>query len=239
MLIGIDIGSISAKGIYYSNGTYTWQVVDTHNWRELLAERKKEDIVIATGYFRKKVPCDETVTEITSAIYGVKHFLKKEIEVIVDIGGQDIKVIDLRSNDFRMNDKCSAGTGAFLELVARYFDLKVEELEKYHFKAEKYAEINSTCSVFALSEIVSKLVEGFSREEIIKGVHFAFANRIAQLIPIDAKKIALIGGIVKNRGVVDALERVLNKNVHVPSEPQIVNAIGAVEYYLYLAKDIS
>ncbi|MEM2925003.1 MAG: acyl-CoA dehydratase activase [Methanocellales archaeon] len=232
MLIGIDVGSISAKGIYYSNGTYTWQVVDTHNWRELLANRKKGDIVIATGYFRKKVPCDETVTEITSAIYGVRHFLKTEVEVIVDIGGQDTKVIDLRSNDFRMNDKCSAGTGAFLELIARYFDLKVEDLEKYHFKVEKYAEINSTCSVFALSEIVSKLVEGYSKEEIIKGVHFAFANRIAQLIPSDAEKIALIGGIVRNRGVVDALEKVLNKTAYVPSYPQIVNAIGAVEYYL-------
>ena len=237
MLIGIDVGSSSAKGIYYSNGAYTWKVVDTHNWRELLAEKGKSDTVIATGYFRKKIPCDETVTEITSAVYGVKHFLKAEIEVIADIGGQDIKVIDLRSNDFRMNDKCSAGTGAFLELAAKYFDLKVEELERYHFQAEKYAEINSTCSVFALSEIVSKLVEGFSKAEIIKGVHFAFARRIAQLIPSDAERIALIGGTVKNRGVVDALEKVLNKTAYVPVEPQIVNAVGAVKYYL--AKELS
>ncbi len=238
MLIGIDVGSLTAKGVYYSGeGTYTWKVVDTHNWSELLAERREGDIVIATGYFRKKVPCDETVTEITSAIYGVKRLLKAEVEVIADIGGQDTKVIDLRSHDFRMNDKCSAGTGAFLELVAKYFDLKVHELERYHFKAEKYAEINSTCSVFALSEIVSKLVEGFSKEEVIKGVHFAFARRIAQLIPSDAKKIALIGGTVKNQGVVDALEKILDKTAYVPSEPQIVNAVGAVEYYL--AKDIS
>ncbi len=231
MLIGIDIGSISAKAAYHSDGKYTWKVVDTHDWRDLLKGRKKGDVVVATGYFRKKIPCDESVTEITSAVYGIGHLIKNEVEVIADIGGQDTKVIDLRTNDFRMNDKCSSGTGAFLELIAKYFDLRVEDLEKYHFRAKKIVEINSTCSVFALSEVVSRLVEGSSREEVIRGVHFAFANRIAQLIPCDAKKIALIGGTVKNRGVVDALERVLKVATFVPEEPQIVNAIGAVEYY--------
>lgn len=231
MLIGIDVGSISAKAVYHSDDKYTWKVVDTHGWRELLKDRKKSDVVIATGYFRKKIPCEESVTEITSAVYGIRHFTKAEIEVIVDIGGQDTKIIDLRTNDFRMNDKCSSGTGAFLELVARYFDLRVEELEKYHFRAQKYAEINSTCSVFALSEVVSRLVEGCSREEVIRGVHFAFANRIAQLMPCDAKQIALIGGTVKNRGVVDAMEKVLRVTAFVPDQPQIVNAIGAAEFY--------
>lgn len=243
MLIGIDVGSRSAKAVYYSSGGFTWKVADTHNWRELMRERKKGDVVIATGYFRKKVPCDESVTEITSAIYGVKQFVKAEVEVIADIGGQDTKVIDLRTNDFRMNDKCSSGTGAFLELIAKYFDLRVEDLEKYHFRAKQCAEINSTCSVFALSEIVSRLVEGYSREEVIRGVHFAFARRISQLIPGDAERIALIGGAVKNGGVVDALEKVLRKAAFVPEQPQIVNAVGAVRYHLATAgpesRDIS
>jgi predicted CoA-substrate-specific enzyme activase len=230
MLIGLDVGSRTAKRVDYDNKIISTEIVDTHDWKKLLEDAK--GTIISTGYFRKKIPHDFDVTEITTAIYGVRHFIKDGIEAIVDIGGQDTKVIDLRTNDFRMNDKCSAGTGAFLEFIAKYFDIGIEDLERYHFQGEKIAEINSTCSVFAQSEVVSKLVEGYSKEEVIKGVHYAFARKIGQMIPIDAKKIAFIGGTVKNRGVVDAFEKVFRIKAHVPDEPQIVNAVGAVKYFI-------
>ncbi len=227
-IIGLDVGSRAAKAAYY-NGSYSYAIVSSHAWRDLL---KENAVIVSTGYFRKKVPHDLNVTEITTAIYGVRYFIKKPVDVIIDIGGQDTKVIDLRNNDFRMNDKCSSGTGTFLEYIAEYFAIDVGELEKLHFSASKAAEINSTCSVFAQSEVVSRLVEGYSKEEIIRGVHFAFAKRIATMIPRGIKRAALIGGTAKNKGVVDAMRNVLGAEVLVPEEPQIVNAVGAVEYYL-------
>jgi predicted CoA-substrate-specific enzyme activase len=230
MLIGLDVGSRAAKAAYYSGDGYEFRIVSSQNWEDLL--RDKEGVVVSTGYFRKRVPHDFNVTEITTAIYGVRRFIKRKVDVIIDIGGQDTKVIDIERNDFRMNDKCSAGTGTFLEYIASYFALDVAELAKLHRLAKCAAPINSTCSVFAQSEIVSRLVEGYTKEEVIKGVHHAFAKRIAQMVPRRARSVAVIGGTAKNRGVVEALSKELGVRVFVPEDPQVVNAVGAVEYYL-------
>jgi len=230
MLIGLDVGSRAAKAAYYSGDIYEYRIVSSQNWEDLL--RDKEGVVVSTGYFRKRVPHDFNVTEITTAIYGVRRFIKRKVDVIIDIGGQDTKVIDIARNDFRMNDKCSAGTGTFLEYIASYFALDVAELAKLHRLAKCAAPINSTCSVFAQSEIVSRLVEGYTKEEVIKGVHHAFAKRIAQMVPKRARSVAVIGGTAKNRGVVEALSKELGVRVFVPEDPQVVNAVGAVEYYL-------
>ena len=230
MLIGLDVGSRAAKAAYYTSDGYEFRIVRSQSWEDLL--RDKEGVVISTGYFRKRVPHDFNVTEITTAIYGVRHFIKRKVDVIVDIGGQDTKVVEIAGNDFWMNDKCSAGTGTFLEYIASYFALDVAELAKLHRSAKCAAPINSTCSVFAQSEIVSRLVEGYTKEEIIKGVHHAFARRIAQMVPKCARSVAVIGGTAKNRGVVEALSEVLGARVYVPEEPQVVNAVGAVEYHL-------
>ena len=230
MLIGLDVGSRAAKAAYFAGDGYEYRIVSSQSWEDLLRER--EGVVISTGYFRKRVPHDFNVTEITTAIYGVRHFVKRRVDVIVDIGGQDTKVIDVARNDFRMNDKCSAGTGTFLEYIASYFALDVAELAELHRLAKCAAPINSTCSVFAQSEVVSRLVEGYTKEEVIKGVHQAFARRIAMMVPKHARSIAVIGGTAKNAGVVEALGRELGVRVLVPAEPQVVNAVGAVEYYL-------
>ncbi len=226
-LYGFDLGSRTAKLFNSENGMIS--VIDSHKWSELVP-RKGE--VVSTGYFRKKAPNIFNLTEITAAVYGVSHLLDKNVDVILDIGGQDTKVIDTRTNEFRMNDRCSAGTGTFLEFMAGYMGLKIEELEKFHFKGKKEAEINSTCSVFAHSEAISKLVEGYSKEEVVRGLHFAFARKISQMVPDDFDTIALIGGAVKNKGVVDGFKKFLEGEIIVPDNPQIVNAVGAVQYYL-------
>ncbi|MFV2041481.1 MAG: acyl-CoA dehydratase activase, partial [Candidatus Hydrothermarchaeales archaeon] len=164
--------------------------------------------------------------------YGVSYLLDLEVDVILDIGGQDTKVIDTTTNEFRMNDRCSAGTGTFLEFIAGYLGLTLAEMGRLHFQAKSGAEINSTCSVFAHTEAISRLVEGHSKAEVVKGIHLAFARKIAQMMPPDSYTIALIGGTAKNPGVVDAFSKVLEAKIIVPENPQIVNAVGAVQYFM-------
>ena len=227
-MIGLDVGSTTAKKVSIEDGEIKYQITGTHNWMDLVAGLDENDI-ISTGYFRNSVPHRASVTEITAAIYGVRHYFP-DADVIVDIGGQDTKVIDVKKNNFIINDKCSAGTGAFLEFVANYFKIDIKELGSFHSRAKRIPAINNTCGVFALSEMISQLVTGYTREEVIAGMHYAFARRISFMIP-EAEELVLIGGTVKNKGMLSALEDILNKEVLVPEEPQIVNALGALKYY--------
>lgn len=227
-MIGLDVGSTTAKIVSIENGKVRYRITSTHNWRDLVDGIEKEEI-ISTGYFRNSVPRRASITEITAAIYGVRHYFF-DVDVIVDIGGQDTKVIEVKKNNFLINDKCSAGTGAFLEFVAGYFKLELNDLSRLHMKARRIPEINNTCGVFAISEMISQLVAGYSKEEVIAGMHYAFARRISFMIP-DAEKVVLIGGTVKNEGMVTALREVLKKELLIPEEPQIINALGALKYY--------
>ncbi|MCZ7394313.1 MAG: acyl-CoA dehydratase activase [Candidatus Methanoperedens sp.] len=227
-MIGLDVGSTTAKIVRTVDGEIKYQITGTHNWKDLVKGTKKEDI-ISTGYFRHSVPHKASVTEITAAIFGVRHYFP-EADVIVDIGGQDTKVIDVKKNNFMINDRCSAGTGAFLEFVANYFKIDLKDLSRLHSRAKRIPEINNTCGVFAISEMISQLVAGYSKEEVIAGMHYAFARRISFMIP-EAETIVLIGGTVKNNGMVSALRDILKKEILIPDEPQIVNALGALEYY--------
>jgi len=227
-MIGLDVGSTTAKKVSIEDGEIKYQITGTHNWKDLILGIDADDIV-STGYFRNTVPHRASVTEITAAIYGVRHYFP-DADVIVDIGGQDTKVIDVRKNNFIINDKCSAGTGAFLEFVANYFKIELKEMGSYHNRAKRIPAINNTCGVFALSEMISQLVSGYTQEEVIAGMHYAFARRISFMIP-EAESLVLIGGTVKNKGMVSALSDILNKEVLVPDEPQIVNALGALKYY--------
>jgi len=227
-MIGLDVGSTTAKVVGIEDGEIKFGITGTHNWKDLVKGIEKEEI-ISTGYFRHSVPHRASVTEITAAQFGVKHYFP-EADVIVDIGGQDTKVIDIKKNNFIINDKCSAGTGAFLEFVANYFKIELRELSRLHLKAKRIPQINNTCGVFAVSEMISQLVAGYSKEEVIAGMHYAFARRISFMIP-EAETIVLIGGTVKNVGMVSALRDILKKEILIPEEPQIVNALGALKYY--------
>jgi predicted CoA-substrate-specific enzyme activase len=227
-MIGLDVGSTAAKMVWIENGDIKFSITSTHNWKELVTGIDGDNIV-STGYFRNSVPHRASLTELTAAIFGARHYFPNA-EVIVDIGGQDTKVIDVRNNNFLINDKCSAGTGAFLEFVANYFGIRLDELGSLHAKAVRIPDINNTCGVFALSEMISQLVGGYSKEEVIAGMHFAFARRISYMIP-QSRSIVLIGGTVKNEGLVVALKGVLQQDVLIPDEPQIINALGVLKYF--------
>lgn len=190
--------------------------------------------LIATGYGRKIVPFEsEEISEISCHARGA-HFLFPDTRTVIDIGGQDSKAIRLdetgEAEDFNMNDKCAAGTGRFLEEMAKALDTKVEHLGNLSLKSKKSLVISSMCTVFAESEVVSLLAENETREDIIKALHNAIADRVLSL----AHKVRLIntvtltGGVAKNIGVVETIKSRLPKiTVHIPEEPQIVGALGA------------
>ena len=231
MMIGLDLGSTRAKLLRMEGGEVAERrEVPSPEWAQLLKGVGEGETLAATGYFRHSVAGATSVTELTAARWGVAR-LVPDAEVIVDIGGQDTKVQDLRTNRFVLNDKCSAGTGAFLELVAKYFDLPVEELGRLHSEAEGPVEINSTCAVFAMSEMVSQLVRGHSRADVVAGMHRAFALRIAEMVP-EAPSVVLIGGGARNVGLRAELSSILDVEVIVPVDPEFVNALGALEYVM-------
>jgi len=223
-MIGLDLGSTAAKMIRFEGKIKEWKIVKSYQWRELIPSGDK---ICTTGYFRKALPNVKSITEITAARYGTAYFFP-EAEVIVDIGGQDTKVIDVRNNSFTINDKCSAGTGAFLEFFAEYLGINISEMGKIYEKAEK-VELNNTCGIFMLSEVLSKLVNGYGKEEIITGIQWSCAKKIASMIP-EAESIVVIGGVAKNEGIVNALKKILGRKIMVPDHPQLVNALGAALY---------
>lgn len=231
-MIGFDVGSSTAKIVITQNGSISeYKVVKSQYWRELLdsIRIKSTDSICTTGYFRKKVPNDYNITEITAAIYGAKHYFP-DVEVVVDIGGQDTKVINIVDNSFLLNDKCSAGTGAFLELIANYFDIELNKLEDLHFQAKNPAILNETCGIFALSEMISCMVNGSEIADVIAGMHYSFARKISHMIP-PCNSLALIGGVVDNGGIVSALSDLIGGDVLIPPEPQVTNALGAALYF--------
>lgn len=207
----------------------------------LLAESgiRKEEIAYTstTGYGRKLIDqANETVSEITANAMGVRgiKFDGNEVRTIVNIGGQDLKVIALddqgNSRNFVMNDKCSAGTGRFLEMVARIMEVPISKLGDLHREdSDVLLDVNSTCTVFAESEIIGLLAEGHDLGDIVSGVHRSIAKRIARLVRQVGIEDTLFfdGGPAMNRGLVMAIEEELMHDLYIPEIPQITTAFGA------------
>jgi predicted CoA-substrate-specific enzyme activase len=196
---------------------------------------REEDVdrIVSTGYGRAKVSfADKTVTEISCHARGAIFFIPTA-RTVIDIGGQDSKVISINEKggvaEFVMNDKCAAGTGRFLEVMANALNVKLEDLGKKSLIAENKVKISSTCTVFAESEVISHLASGARIEEIIAGIHDSIASRIAALAQRVAirEDVVLTGGVAKNVGVRKALEEKLGVTIKIPPEPQIVGAVGA------------
>lgn len=246
---GLDIGSVSSEAVIIDKNKkiLSYEVCRTGSNSKRAAKESMqaalnkakisfEDItnLIATGYGRKIVPFEsEEISEISCHARGAR-FLFPDTRTVIDIGGQDSKAIHLNENgeasDFNMNDKCAAGTGRFLEEMAKALDTKVENLGNLSLKSKKSLVISSMCTVFAESEVVSLLAENEEREDIIKALHNAIADRVLSL----AHKVklttavTLTGGVAKNIGVVEVIKSKLSKMiVHIPEEPQIVGALGA------------
>jgi predicted CoA-substrate-specific enzyme activase len=244
---GIDIGSITAKAaILRGNELLGTRVIFTGYNAEAAGRRVFEELlaelglapaavirIVATGYGRKSVTiADRAVTEIMCHAAGARY-LDPSIRSLIDIGGQDSKAVVMDENgrvtNFTMNDKCAAGTGRFLEVMARALEADLDEFGALSLRAERPAKISSLCTVFAESEVISLIAKGETRENIIAGIHEAIASRVSAM----ANRIGLIapilmtGGVARNIGVVRALEKVIGMAVAVSPRAQVAGAIGA------------
>lgn len=188
--------------------------------------------VVATGYGRNRVPfAATTITEITCHARGVYH-AAPDARSVIEIGGQDSKVIQLedggRIRDFAMNDRCAAGTGRFLEMLAARLNLELSALGELCQRSRKPALISSTCVVFAETEIIGLLAEGVAPEDVAAGVQTAIAERVAAMAAGTLQApVYFTGGVALQPGMVRALEEVLSRPLKVPAQPQFTGALGA------------
>ncbi|KJS15306.1 MAG: 2-hydroxyglutaryl-CoA dehydratase [Peptococcaceae bacterium BRH_c4b] len=190
------------------------------------------DFIVATGYGRINVPfADAQVSEITCHMRGVS-WLFPGVSTVIDIGGQDckgIKVAGGRMRNFIMNDKCAAGTGRFLEVISDTLGLKLEDIGEISLRSDNPAGVSKTCTIFAEQEVLLRLSEGVSVEDILAGLHKALAGRIHSMvskIKIE-KDVVITGGGAKNAGLCKYLEERIGFPVLIPSEPLITGALGA------------
>jgi predicted CoA-substrate-specific enzyme activase len=192
------------------------------------------DYIVGTGYGRLKVPfASENVSEITCHARGA-HWLCPTVRTVVDIGGQDCKVMSINEtggvNEFVMNDRCAAGTGKFFEMMANRLDCGLEGLAELSLRSDNPAAITSQCSVFAESEVVTLINEGTELVDIAAGLHSSVAGRLSSMVRKVGlvEDVALTGGCAKNEGLAKALEEKLKvKVIKLPTDPQIAGAIGA------------
>jgi predicted CoA-substrate-specific enzyme activase len=189
--------------------------------------------VIATGYGRISVPfADHQITELSCHTRGLFHFFP-DVALAIDIGGQDAKALKINKGklvDFAMNDKCAAGTGRYLEIIADTLNLKLSDLGGISLKSTQNISISSICTVFAQQEIISLFSKGVSLEDIVAAIHDAIAGRVSKMVSrfrSDQEVVLFTGGVAKNIGVVKALEKNLHCTILVPDEPMLTGAIGA------------
>jgi len=249
LVCGVDVGARSAEVVLLDpedTDPFLYRIADTghdpaRTGRRLFDEALAEFHVgpgnvahtIATGYGRAALPfATEAVTEITCHARGVRHYFPA-VRTVVDIGGQDSKVIVLDERgavaDFAMNDRCAGGTGRFLEMVARILDLDLDQLADVAARSTQPATISSMCAVFGETEAIGLLARGVRREDVLAGVHHSIASRVASLASRLAVRSPAVftGGVAKNAAMVAAVAKALGHDFAVPPEPQITGALGA------------
>jgi predicted CoA-substrate-specific enzyme activase len=247
LFVGIDAGSSATKCVVVdAEGTLVGKhvVASGFDFREaadealrralLEAEGEIEDIVrcVATGYGRESVPrADRVVTEITCHARGAREWYP-QVRSVIDIGGQDTKVIhiaaDGRMADYRMNAKCAAGTGTFLESIALKLGVPLREIDELAMKCASDTVINSYCTVFAGTEVIERIKAGQRREDISMGLFRSIASRVVEMLSSRDGPIGATGGVVAHcRAMIRALEEVLETEVLLPPLPQHAGAYGA------------
>jgi predicted CoA-substrate-specific enzyme activase len=249
IVAGCDIGSATGKAVIMSDDQISsYSIIPSTTRPEETARKAMEeamgylgivsmdelDYIVGTGYGRLKVPfANENISEITCHARGAQ-WLSPSVRTVVDIGGQDCKVMSLDDKgnvlEFVMNDRCAAGTGRFFEAMARVLECGLEGISKLSLQSQKPANITSQCSVFAESEVVTLINEGTDVIDIAAGVNNSVAGRLNSMV----RKVGLVedvvltGGCAKNEGLAKALQGKLGVEIkHLPEDPQIAGALGA------------
>jgi len=229
--LGVDAGSTTFKAVSIdAGGAILGRIVEPatpHVEAQIarmvatLRDGGRKDLPLgATGYGRKRIQAGRALTEITCHARGA-YARMREPGVLVDIGGQDTKVVRIGPGgqvlDFAMNDKCAAGTGRFLEVILARLHVPLEDVAGAVARATRAVPVSSTCTVFAESEVISLVAQGEPLEGIVKGLHQALASRVAAL----ARVAGADGPLLMSGGVA------LGRRVTVVPEPQLVGALGA------------
>lgn len=245
--LGIDVGSTASKCIILKDGQeiVAKSLIDVGTGTSgpqraietVLAEAgmTKEDMAftLATGYGRNSLDgiADKQMSELSCHARGA-YFLFPGVHTVIDIGGQDVKILHIENGamvNFQMNDKCAAGTGRFLDVMARVLEVRVEDLGRLGAMSKKNVGISSTCTVFAESEVISQLALGTDKCDIINGIHRSVAGRVAGLahrvgvVP----EVVMTGGVAQNTGIVKALENELGCPIKTSPLTQYNGALGA------------
>ena len=248
--LGIDVGSTASKCIMLKDGQeiVAKSLIDvgagTSGPQRAIdavlenAGMKKEDVAftLATGYGRNSLMnfADKQMSELSCHARGA-YFLFPDVHTVIDIGGQDVKVLHIDNGamtNFQMNDKCAAGTGRFLDVMAGVLEVRVQDLGHLDSLSKKKVEISSTCTVFAESEVISQLSMGTDKCDIIAGIHRSVAHRVTGLAHRIGVVPALVmtGGVAQNEGVVKALQNELGCEIHRSPLTQYNGALGAALY---------
>jgi (R)-2-hydroxyacyl-CoA dehydratese activating ATPase len=252
-VLGIDFGSTTGKSVILdANGGIKAACVSSKgavsdegvkaSLQAALAEAgiAVNDIVrcVSTGYGRRMLDlADRTITEITCHARGAVAMVP-EARMVIDIGGQDSKVIAIDPNglvaQFAMNDRCAAGTGKFLEVLARAVNVDLDGMGEAALSAKEKIQITSMCATFAETEVISLLAEGVSKPEVLGGVHAAIAKRTIGLVARVGKRepAVMTGGVAKNIAAVRHIEEALSLNLIIPPNPQVIGALGAALFAL-------
>jgi len=237
---GIDIGSRTIKLVLFENEKIQTirkaeNSFDTLKVCKELLQGLSYDSITSTGYgrhfFNEHFKC-EVISEIKAFAIGSNYILPS-CRTILDIGGQDTKAISLdekgRLKKFEMNDKCAAGTGRFIEIMAMALRFTLDEFGEKALTAEESVSINSMCTVFAESEVVSMLARGADRTKVARGIHQSIVTRsLALLRRVSIEnEILFAGGVAYNKCIIHLLEQQLQRKIFIPPDPQIIGALGA------------
>ena len=243
---GIDVGSTMTKAVILSNGIIASVIGPTGPEQRRLANRVMEETlrraglsfqaityIVSTGYGRINVPfTDKQFTEITCHARGIASLFPRA-KTIIDIGGQDIKAIKIdasgKATDFVMNDKCAAGSGRFIEVIADTLGVRLEQVGELSLQSKTPAKISNICTIWAQQEVAASLAQGIPIADLLAGVHQSLADRICRMVNRLRVEEAIIvtGGGARNKGLLKALSDQLGHEVLVPEEPLITGALGA------------
>ena len=243
---GIDVGSTMTKAVILNKGIIASIIGPTGPEQRRLANRVMEEVlnkaaisfqaityIVSTGYGRINVPfADKQFTEITCHAKGIISLFPKA-RTIIDIGGQDIKAIKIdatgKTIDFVMNDKCAAGSGRFIEVIADTLGVPLDQVGALSLQSKNPAKISNICTIWAQQEVAASLAQGIPISDLLAGVHHSLADRICRMVNRLRVEEAVIvtGGGAKNRGLLKALSEQLGHEILVPEEPLITGAIGA------------
>ena len=244
--VGIDSGSTATKGILLADGVIQHRFLCptpfrpadaiVEAWETLRAGLSERPFLTLTGYGRQLVDfADKQVTEISCHGLGAR-LLAPQTRTVIDIGGQDSKVIvmdqDGRVLNFVMNDKCAAGTGRFLDMMARAMEMTLDEMSLKGLTYKEDINISSTCTVFAESEVVSLIAENKATDDIVHGLDKSVASRTASLAARvgGTAPFMMTGGVSRNKGLVKALEEKLGARLVISEKAQLCGALGAALY---------